>query len=337
MSEGIFRQLRRGVEARLHGCRRFYQAWVVGPGASRSGLLGQKLRWPLPWSAPPHRNVVAVARRGGLGDVLMCTPALRQLKRLNPSCRVVFFTRHRERELLEGLPFIDEFRDHPDRPPEGAIVMRYEFSVPSRRHIAQLMGDCIGVRVSDVRPSCPVEPDLVARYRREWAGLPRPTVLINRHASGWTPNMTWPEHYWDELTDQLSRRATVIQIGVGEGKLHRGVAVDLRGTGIRELVASIAAGDLHVGPVSGPTHIAAAVGTPAVAIFGGYQHPCNTGYRGHINLYSPVVPCAPCWLNTECPHQRVCLSRITPAAVERWVWRRWESAGRRGQAQPALA
>jgi ADP-heptose:LPS heptosyltransferase len=334
MGEGIFRRLRRRVEARLHGCRRLWHTWVVGPGASRSGLLGHKLRWPLPWSAPPHHAQVVVARRGGLGDVLMCTPALRHLKQLNPSCRVVFFTRHRE--LLEGLPFIDEVHDHPERPPQGAIVMRYEFSVPSRRHIAQLLGDCIGVRVSDVRPSCVVQPDLVARYRREWAGLPRPILLINRHSSGWTPNMTWPEHYWDELLDRLSRRATVIQIGVGDGRPHPGVAVDLRGSSIPELVASLAAGDLHVGPVSGPTHMAAAVGTPTVAIFGGYQHPCNTGYRGHVNLYSPV-PCAPCWLNTECPHQRMCLTRIAPAAVERWVWRRWESAARLGPAQSALA
>jgi ADP-heptose:LPS heptosyltransferase len=40
-------------------------------------------------------------------------------------------------------------------------------------------------------------------------------------------------------------------------------------------------------------HIAAAVQTPAVVIYGGYIDPVCTGYPGNINLYSPVE-CDPC-------------------------------------------
>jgi ADP-heptose:LPS heptosyltransferase len=72
-------------------------------------------------------------------------------------------------------------------------------------------------------------------------------------------------------------------------------------------------------------HIAAAVGTPAVVIYGGYIDPVATGYPGHIHLYSPVE-CAPCWLRVPCPYAKKCLHQITPDQVEATVDRIWPAA-----------
>jgi ADP-heptose:LPS heptosyltransferase len=44
----------------------------------------------------------------GLGDVLMCTPALRELKQRSPTCRVTCYTELTS--LVSGLPFIDDVR-----------------------------------------------------------------------------------------------------------------------------------------------------------------------------------------------------------------------------------
>ncbi len=88
-------------------------------------------------------------------------------------------------------------------------------------------------------------------------------------------------------------------------------------------MAAIGAADLHIGPVSGPVHIAAAVGTPAVVIYGGYEHPVCSGYAGNINLYSPVH-CAPCWLVEPCPFALECLRMISPRMVEQSVQELWE-------------
>jgi len=46
-----------------------------------------------------------LARNGALADVLICTPALWELKRRNPSCRVAFYANFED--LVSGLPFID--------------------------------------------------------------------------------------------------------------------------------------------------------------------------------------------------------------------------------------
>ncbi len=81
-------------------------------------------------------------------------------------------------------------------------------------------------------------------------------------------------------------------------------------------LAAVAAGDIQVGPDSGPVHVAAAAGKPSVVIYGGYIHPDCVGYPGNVNLFT-ALPCSPCWLLIEtCPYDRMCLSRISPERVE---------------------
>ena len=81
------------------------------------------------------------------------------------------------------------------------------------------------------------------------------------------------------------------------------------------MAALVSVADLYIGPVSGPMHIAAATGTPAVAIYGGYENPVGyAGYPRHIGLYSEL-PCAPCWRSDACPYARKCLTMIQPSRV----------------------
>lgn len=69
---------------------RWYRRSVVGPVAARYGARARRLIWPIPGSEPWRAREIHVARDPGLGDVLMCTPALREVKRLNPRCAVTF-------------------------------------------------------------------------------------------------------------------------------------------------------------------------------------------------------------------------------------------------------
>jgi ADP-heptose:LPS heptosyltransferase len=98
-------------------------------------------------------------------------------------------------------------------------------------------------------------------------------------------------------------------------------------TTLQELIAAIAAADLHVAPITGSVHIAAAVGVPTVVIYGGYEPPVCTDYPGNIGLYSPVE-CAPCWLQTPCPYGKKCLNIISVDQVEAAVERLWEDRQR---------
>jgi ADP-heptose:LPS heptosyltransferase len=295
--------------------------------SKRWGLAARLIRWPLPWLAPYRRDRLNISRAGALGDVLMCTPALRELKRRNPTCLVTFYTDFPF--LVDGLPFIDHVRPM-DEEPLDAINLSYELSKPPRRHITHILGDLLGLAVRDVRPSCMVRQELVEQFQRDWSGLPRPLIVITRVAGAWTPNKDWPAEYWDDLVARLAARATIIDVGIKPVEAPgrpAGSYLDLRGqTTLPELVAAIAAADLIIALDTGPMHIAAAVGTPAVVIYGGYIDPVCTGYPGNINLYSPVE-CAPCWLREPCPYAKKCLYMITHAHVEAALNRLWDKRG----------
>ena len=305
----------------LHLRRNSQNAWWA-PGVrtflrSRSGILARLIRNPIPGSEPWRRKQLDVARNGGIGDVLLCTPALRELKRKNPECRVRFYTRHPS--LVRGLPYVDLALPYAERP-SGAIYLQYEDAIPPRVHFAKIIGDNLGLDVKDVRPDCVIDPKLVAFFRKSWRQLPRPHIIVQRRGSRWTPNKNWPLENWQQLINALSRNGTVLEIG------HQNSApavnlesyVDLRGQSLEEALATIAAGDIFVGPPSGPAHVAAAAGVLAVIIIGGYELPDNSAYSGTIGLHTSVQ-CSPCWLREPCPHQLKCLTAIEPAIVKKVV------------------
>ena len=291
--------------------------------SARWGRASRLVRSPVPALAPYRRDELHLSRSYGLGDVLMCTPAMREIKRLNPACRITFYTDFPD--LVEGLPFIDRVRPMAEQP-EGYIWLNYEFSLPPHRHLARIIGDQLGVDVRDVRPSCAVRPDLVERFRNEWSDLPRPHVIVTRRASNFTPNKDWPDAHWDALVARLATRSTVIEVGGPTPEppgRPDGSYLDLRGrTSLHELVAAIAAADLHIAPITGTVHIAAAMAVPTVVIYGGYEHPVCTTYPGNINLYSPV-DCAPCWMVEPCPYGKKCLHMISPDQVLSAVDQLW--------------
>ena len=96
------------------------------PFLRRSGPIARLLRYPNPLKWRPWKGeaINELARNGALGDVLMCTPVLRELKRRNPHCHIRFYTNFGP--LVNGLPYIDE-------------VLPYEQKA-GRRHLHVLRG-----------------------------------------------------------------------------------------------------------------------------------------------------------------------------------------------------
>jgi ADP-heptose:LPS heptosyltransferase len=295
--------------------------------APHSGALARRVRFPNPFQAPWRRAQLDIVSHGGVGDVIMCTPVLRELRRRNPHCRIRFYSKYSP--LVAGLPYIDEALPR-EFCPYPAIQVNYwdddTDPIPLHGRLIALLGDRLGLKVTDQRVECVVDQELVSDYRAAWQPLPHPHIVIGRHGGEWTPNKEWPADSWTTLIERLSRRATVIEIGVAREAAVRAAGdnyLDLRGrTSITEMAAALAAADLHVGPESGPMHIAAALGTPSVVLYGGYLPPSCTHYSGDIALATDV-PCAPCWLNEPCPFALKCMTAITPATVESSIWSLW--------------
>ncbi len=95
-------------------------------------------------------------------------------------------------------------------------------------------------------------------------------------------------------------------------------ALDLTGrTDLPALMALLAGAKAVVSTDSGPMHLAAALGTPAVCLFGPTA-PWRTGPygRGH-RVIRAAVSCSPCF-RRQCPHP-ICMDRIRPEEVEEAV------------------
>lgn len=306
------------VQALLARTERTWTRWT-GWIARRNGALARRVRWPIAAMAPYRRRALHLARKGSLGDVLMCTPALRELHRVHPRCRVTFFTDFPQ--LVQGLAAIQAVLPFSERSPQ-ALDFVYETSIPPHRHIAKILGDCIGVEVKDVRPTLALDPDLAEQWQARLDDLPRPIVGVNRSASYFTPNKDWPDLYWCELIDRLLRTCSVVELGADRVESttpkHQNYR-DFRGqTSIPDLVALVNALDVHAGPMSGPVHIAAALNKPSVVIYGGYEHPICSQYDGNVNLFTKLS-CSPCWLTDHCPYDRECLRQIRPDQVHSLV------------------
>jgi lipopolysaccharide heptosyltransferase II len=102
----------------------------------------------------------------------------------------------------------------------------------------------------------------------------------------------------------------------GEAVSHLGIPMtNLAGhTSVREAIGIIARARLAVGPDTGLMHIAAAVATPVVSLWGATS-PLRTGPYGFENLVvQGKASCSPCYLK-RCPIGRICMQSIEMEAV----------------------
>nr|WP_294504480.1 glycosyl transferase family 90 [uncultured Rhodopila sp.] len=283
---------------------------------------------------------INISSLGGLGDILLRTPVLRELKRRNPNTKVNFFGNYLA--PLRGLPFIDRIDDHAKRPP-NTLEIGYGANIPDNLHLSQVLGRAAGVEVDDVRPECHLDPAAVERMRGLLGDAKRPWIVVNRNASIWTRNKDWPAEMWLELLQRLHLLgATIIEVGTVKPEYGPGyglgaelVGFDLRDkTPLDELTAVISLADILVAPVTGTIHIAAAVRTPAVVILGGYEPPSATRYPGNT-VFASAPECSPCWKREPCPYDRKCLRDISVDQVTVAIWQMWNDLNRQRVAETA--
>jgi lipopolysaccharide heptosyltransferase II len=165
---------------------------------------------------------------------------------------------------------------------------------------------------------------------REWLASHRrnrngPLIAL-APAAAYGPAKEWPPAHYAELIDLLDQQAGAecILLGTAAELLkcqevastsRRGAIVAAGGTDIAQLKALLSLCDGFAGNDSGVMHLAAALGIPAVGIFGS-TNPARTGPVGPGAgiIYHPIE-CSPC-LERSCRfgHYR-CLGDITPQEV----------------------
>jgi ADP-heptose:LPS heptosyltransferase len=95
--------------------------------------------------------------------------------------------------------------------------------------------------------------------------------------------------------------------------------IDLVGrTDWAELASVVSGADIVIANNSGVAHLAAACGTPTLAIYSGSHQPQEWGPRGRkVRTLMAAVSCSPCGHDKlhECPHDHLCMRLIEPETV----------------------
>jgi hypothetical protein len=122
-------------------------------------------------------------------------------------------------------------------------------------------------------------------------------------------NKEWPWERWEEI---VKLPLPWVQLGPEDTK-PLGVRRFVTRT-FREALGAISGADLVVTTDGALMHAAAALGVPAVVLFGGFMSPENMGYEAHKNVWNGASPCG---THTGiCQHCRDAMESITVEQVK---------------------
>ena len=246
--------------------------------------------------------------------------------RMSGAGRVIGFATRHLRERL-ARPFYTEVQD----PGGGALRDR----TPPRHVVHLNLGllGALGIEAPAVEFPIDDTPSEIARSIQDETG--GRYALLNPGAA-W-PNKRWPPHRLASLAAAVRDRHRLMSVvlwGPGERELAEAVvagahesAVMTPGTTIADVVALCRGASAMVSGDTGPTHIAAAVGTPIVGIYGPTRPERNGPWRPDDITVSRATVCE-CHHLRKCRRDRMCLLDIEVDEVLSAVERRLQ-AGRR--------
>jgi heptosyltransferase-1 len=186
------------------------------------------------------------------------------------------------------------------------------------------------VGIHDSRIEFPIaEADSPALAALRTSIADRRFAVINPGAA-W-PNKRWPAERYGALAAAIRRDAALIPIvlwGPGEEDLARAVVASSSGaaelappTCVRDIVAISRAADLFVAGDTGPLHIAMAVSTPTVSVFGPTDPARNGPWSAGDLVVSRADRCG-CHIDRRCRQANWCLDDISVTEVAAAVQKR---------------
>jgi len=210
------------------------------------------------------------------------------------------------------------------REPLAARGYNLTISVPRDQHavprVRQLFAAALGYDLPVTQPDYGISENFNTGERQPY--------LLFLHGTTW-PSKHWPDIYWSRLAALAVRQGLQVKLPWGNAVEQRRAgeiaAVDgaievLPRMGLGELAAIIARASGVVGVDTGLVHLAAALSTPCITLYGSTD-PGLTGTVGKSQIHLQAeFPCAPC-IGKQCtfegdsPVYPACYESIGPEEV----------------------
>lgn len=319
---------------------------------------------------------ILVVNMNYLGDALLTTPALADLRAAYPDAQI---------DTIVGAGAVDTLRGSPDLntviprrakagwgrlwelyallragrystviylpPIPGYAIMGFLARTPRRvgqgtRQMSPFLTDRRAVRAvhlaDRMRETMPVPTPLSSQPRRLTMTLTndamlsaerllaqhgiassKPFLAVNVGAT--RPQKRWQADSFAQTMDLLpSLPCVLVGAGASDDALARETLALARRTGIVNLVgqtdvptlaALLAQSAALLSADSGPMHLATAVGTPTVALFGSTDPTLTGPYDSRSRVLYAHLPCAPCFKAPTCGGRWDCMRALAPADV----------------------
>lgn len=283
--------------------------------------------------------------RGGIGDVIVCTPTIRALKELHPDHKVIVYCSvEKHRDVLMHSPYIDSLRVltplrmlkypyhlfaylfKPKLVKHTALSFQYVNFYPYifNKSVKEIIAEIFSIKLQNTN----IELFLTEKEEsdaREMISKYKNPVIMHIHSRS-SMNHHWRPEHWEELVRQMPE-CTFIQVGLGDEPCVTG-AVDLRGkTSLRGIFALLKFSKSFVGIDSSVAHATNAFNIPGVVLFGDTD-PVHWGHDNNINLFKNVA-CSPCYFflaSSPCPYEHECMEQISVEDVKLALIKQLEKA-----------
>jgi lipopolysaccharide heptosyltransferase II len=317
---------------------------------------------------------VLVVKLRAIGDVLLSTPVIKNLRYNFPNAKIDFLTEPPSKEIIEGNPFVDEliiFEREDNNPkkflnlrkrkydlvidlfcnPRSALITfitgakfrvgyafrgrsyAYNIKLKPRSgvyHNVEFNLDAlraIGLEIVDKKIYIPLSDESEKFAEKFW----RENNLNEKIVVALNPSGTWGTKRWGldkfaQLGDKISEKfnAKILILWGNENELEDAKKISSMmktkpilppKTNLKQLASILKRCSFMISNDSGPMHIATAVETPTLGIYGP-TNPYAQGPYGekHLWIRKEDLECIACNL-TECPIGNKCMRELSVDAV----------------------
>lgn len=267
---------------------------------------------------------ILVVRMGGVGDLIMLTPSLREVNKLYGS-KIVLGTVPANIPVLEGLPYIDKIVPiglAENEPVDSIVDLRYKVESPevggtlntklyTSVNRIDMFARLMKVNLKDRKVDVAVSPDKVLEMKA-LIQYDSKYKYLGIQATCTSNLRTIPPEYVPGLIKKFTkiRNLKVVIFGRSEFWYGRQPLVDLKRikgrkiinlmgktSDVGSLVALCSIMNYIVAPDSSTVHIAAALGISCIALFGNMSPYLRVAYYPTVISMYPKeeLPCIPCW------------------------------------------
>lgn len=318
--------LRRGVPIEVQDTDDYHALLALGCRNPNQDLTDVH---PTQLKLAPAGTEVPVIRTGGLGDVLMVLPGLRDLAARFPRLRFLFVTHQTFFPLLRDVDFVHRTATVESIQGKWKWVIDLRGLVERHGKEREYRVDSFS-RYMNRAPATSsdyplrVRDEDIARGVGITKGGASPLLVLGVGSISQNGMRDWPAAYNDRLVQLASRagwRVAIVDPKPRQLSPTMETARVLNLTGrlsIPDLIAVLAVADVVVAPDTGLLHLSEALDRPTVGYFTTVPPEARAARYSHTRALYAGVPCAPCYHAPTCglsPGETKCALGVAPERV----------------------